>query len=87
MDQFLTYKKANLGPIFNFTAYAYIYIYIGIVYFGARYFSGHFLPFLSKNGLIFLDSTRHFSCRKEEIWDFGGHFLPQKGHPGPKAFL
>ena len=26
MDQFLTYKKANLGPIFNFTAYIYIYM-------------------------------------------------------------
>ena len=24
MDQFLTYKKGNLGPIFNFTAYIYI---------------------------------------------------------------
>ena len=24
MDQFLTYKKANLGPIFNSTAYIYI---------------------------------------------------------------
>ena len=23
MDQFLTYKKANLGPVFNFTAYIY----------------------------------------------------------------
>ena len=65
----------------------YIYIYICIVYFGARYFSGHFSPFLSKDGLIFLDSTRHFSCRKEQILDFGGHFLPQKDHPGPKAFL
>ena len=28
MDQFLTYKKANLGPVFNFTACIYIYIYI-----------------------------------------------------------
>ena len=32
MDQFLTYKKGNLGPIFNSTAYMlyiiYIYIYI-----------------------------------------------------------
>ena len=25
MDQFLTYKKGNLGPAFNFTAYIYIY--------------------------------------------------------------
>ena len=25
MDQFLTYKKGNLGPVFNFTAYIYIY--------------------------------------------------------------
>ena len=23
MDQFLTYKKGNLGPVFNFTAYIY----------------------------------------------------------------
>ena len=28
MDQFLTLKRANLGPVFNFTAYIYIYIYI-----------------------------------------------------------
>ena len=27
MDQFLTYKKGNLGPVFKFTAYIYIYIY------------------------------------------------------------
>ena len=26
LDQFLTYKKGNLGPVFNFTAYIYIYI-------------------------------------------------------------
>ena len=26
MDQFLTYKKGNLGPVFNFTAYIYIHI-------------------------------------------------------------
>ena len=25
MDQFLTYKKAKIGPVFNFTAYIYIY--------------------------------------------------------------
>ena len=25
MDQFLTYKTANLGPVFNFTAYIYIH--------------------------------------------------------------
>ena len=25
LDQFLTYKKGNLGPVFNFTAYIYIY--------------------------------------------------------------
>ena len=33
MDQFLPYKKGNLGPVFNSTAYiyvAYIYIYIPI---------------------------------------------------------
>ena len=24
MDQFLTLKRANLGPVFNFTAYIYI---------------------------------------------------------------
>ena len=29
LDQFLTYTKANLGPVFNFTAYMYIYIYQG----------------------------------------------------------
>ena len=28
MDQILTYKKGNLGPVFNFTAYIYVYIYI-----------------------------------------------------------
>ena len=28
MDQFLTYKKGNLGPVFNFTAYIYIYTHI-----------------------------------------------------------
>ena len=27
LDQFLTYKKGNLGPVFNFTAYIYIYIH------------------------------------------------------------
>ena len=27
LDQFLTYKTPNLGPVFNFTAYIYIYIY------------------------------------------------------------
>ena len=26
LDQFLTYKKANLGPVFNSTAHIYIYI-------------------------------------------------------------
>ena len=25
MDQFLTYKKAKIGPVFNFTAHIYIY--------------------------------------------------------------
>ena len=33
MDQFLTYKKGNLGPVFNFTAYIYIDIYIYIYLF------------------------------------------------------
>ena len=28
MDQFLAYKKGNLGPVFNFTAYIYIYIFM-----------------------------------------------------------
>ena len=28
VDQFLTYKKGNLGPVFNFTAYIYVYIYV-----------------------------------------------------------
>ena len=28
MDQFLTLKRANLGPMFNFTACIYIYIYV-----------------------------------------------------------
>ena len=27
LDQFLTYRKANLGPVFNFTAYIYMCIY------------------------------------------------------------
>ena len=27
LDQFLTYKTPNLGPVFNSTAYIYIYIY------------------------------------------------------------
>ena len=26
LDQFLTYKRPNLGPVFNSTAYIYIYI-------------------------------------------------------------
>ena len=26
LDQFLTYKTPNLGPVFNFTAYIYIYM-------------------------------------------------------------
>ena len=30
LDQFLTYKRPNLGPVFNFTANKYIYIYIYI---------------------------------------------------------
>ena len=30
MDQFLTYKKGNLGPVFNFTAYIYIYMFLHI---------------------------------------------------------
>ena len=30
MDQFLTLKRAKIGPVFNFTAYIiYIYIYAG----------------------------------------------------------
>ena len=28
LDQFLTLKPPNLGPILNFTAYIYIYIYM-----------------------------------------------------------
>ena len=28
MDHFLTYKKGNLGPVFNFTAYIYIHTYM-----------------------------------------------------------
>ena len=28
LDQFVTYKKSSLGPVFNFTAYIYIYIYM-----------------------------------------------------------
>ena len=31
LDQFLTYKRPNLGPIFNSTAYIYIYIYMHAV--------------------------------------------------------
>ena len=27
LDQFLTYKRPNLGPVFNSTAQIYIYIY------------------------------------------------------------
>ena len=30
LDQFLTYKKANLGPFLNFTAYIYMLVYIYI---------------------------------------------------------
>ena len=30
LDQFLTYKTGNLGPIFNFTAYIYIYIFFSL---------------------------------------------------------
>ena len=30
LDQFLTYKKARIGPVFNFTAYIYTHIYIYI---------------------------------------------------------
>ena len=28
MDQFLTLKRANIGPFFNFIAHIYIYIFI-----------------------------------------------------------
>ena len=43
LDQFLTYKKGNLGPIFNFTAHIYIYIYLFIsVFFVFRPASGSF---------------------------------------------
>ena len=28
MDHFLTLKRANVGPLFNFTAHIYIYTYI-----------------------------------------------------------
>ena len=32
MDQFLTYKKGNLGPVFNFTAYM-LYNYFNFFFF------------------------------------------------------
>ena len=31
MDHFLTLKRAKIGPLFNFTAYIYIYIYMHAV--------------------------------------------------------
>ena len=36
LDQFLTYKEGNLGPVFNFTAHIYIYIYMALVRFWAH---------------------------------------------------
>ena len=28
MEQILAYKRAKIGPAFNFTAYIYVYVYI-----------------------------------------------------------
>ena len=30
MDQFLTLEKAKIGPVFNSTAYIYVYIYMHV---------------------------------------------------------
>ena len=45
MDQFLTYKKGNLGPVFNFTAFIYIYIYIHTYLHAVKSLSGVSLAF------------------------------------------
>ena len=37
LDQFLTYKTPNLGPVFNFTAYIYIYIYLSATHYLATF--------------------------------------------------
>ena len=30
MDHFLTFKRATIGPLFNFTAHTHIYIYLSL---------------------------------------------------------
>ena len=67
--------------------YIYIYIHMGIFntilsILGPAILLGIFCRFCPK-----MASTRHFPCRKDQILDLGGHFLPHKGHPRPKAFL
>ena len=37
MDQFLIFKRAKIGPIFNFSAYIYIYIYMCEVLGGGQF--------------------------------------------------
>ena len=41
LDQFLTYKTPNLGPVFNFTAYIYIYMHAVELLSGPRLGDGY----------------------------------------------
>ena len=45
MDQFLTLKRANIGPIFNFTTYIYIYVFICVCLSLSLFFSSSLSDF------------------------------------------
>ena len=43
LDQFLTFKQANLGPVFDSTAYIYVCIFMYVYIWGTLWFSKGFL--------------------------------------------
>ena len=71
MDQFLTYKKANLGPIFNFTAYIYMLW---------SYYLGHVWGFLIvTNWATFVFLKRLFVKKHYKIGVSAVFFFKKKG--------
>ena len=80
MDQFLTLEKANIGPVFNSTAYIYIYIYALW-----SYYLGHVLGFLMvTNWAMFVFLKRLFVKKHYKNRGFNRFVFFQK--KGPQNF-
>ena len=88
LDQFLTLKPPNLGPVSNFTAYIYIYIYMLWSYYLVQVWvfwkllSGPSLFFLQHRlpkNTIKIEDSAHIFGKKIRAQNFGSYYLVQVG--------